>query len=95
MAVRIHTSLKSIKTDPYNRVKELERSSAPIAKTRRSSPVLLDCLNAFPDLVFVCEQRNGQSEYIPLPDILKKFRDDYTPGESLVELWLERLIGGL
>ena len=59
------------------------------------SPVLLDCLNAFPDLVFVCEQRNGQSEYIPLPDILKKFRDDYTPGESLVELWLEGLIGGL
>lgn len=59
------------------------------------SPVLLDCLNKFPELVFVCEQRDGQSEYIPLPEILKKFRDDYTPGESLVELWLEGLIGGL
>jgi predicted ATPase len=59
------------------------------------SPVLLDCLNTFPELVFVCEQRDGQSEYIPLTEVLKKFRDDYTPGESLVELWLEGLIGGL
>ena len=59
------------------------------------SPVLLDCLNTFPELIFVCEQRDGQSEYIPLPEILEKFRDDYTPGESLVELWLEGLIGGL
>jgi len=28
VAVRIHTSLKSIKTDPYNRVKKLEGSLA-------------------------------------------------------------------
>ncbi len=59
------------------------------------SPVLLDLLNKFPELIFVCEQHDGYSEYIPLPEILKIFRNDYKVGDSLVELWLEGLIGGL
>ncbi len=59
------------------------------------SPVILDNLNNFPELVLVCEQHEGHSEYTPLPEILKIFRGDYQPGESLVEMWLEGLIGGL
>jgi AAA15 family ATPase/GTPase len=59
------------------------------------SPVILDYLNEFPEFVLVCEQHDGHSEYTPLPEILKTFGDDYEPGESLVELWLEGLIGGL
>jgi len=59
------------------------------------SPVILDSLSNFPELIFICEQKNGKSEYIPLTEKLKIFKDDYTPGESLVELWLDGMIGGL
>jgi predicted ATPase len=59
------------------------------------SPVILDSLSDFPELILVCEQKNGKSEYIPLTEKLNIFRGDYIPGESLVELWLEGMIGGL
>jgi len=59
------------------------------------SPVILDHFNQFPEYILICEQEDGQSKYVPLPEILKIFKKDYSKEDSLVELWLEGLIGGL
>ena len=59
------------------------------------SPIILELMSQSPEYIIVCEQHDGQSKYLPLPNILSKFGDDYEPGESLFNLWFEGLLGGL
>jgi len=59
------------------------------------SPVILEILSDCPEYIFVCEQKNGKSEYHPLPEVLKTFGNDYEKGESLFKLWFDGLLGGL
>ena len=59
------------------------------------SPIILEHMNQSPEYVIVCEQEKGSSKFVPLPEILSRFGDDYEKGESLFQLWFEGLIGGL
>ncbi len=59
------------------------------------SPILLELMSDNPEYVIVCEQKDGQSEYLPLNELLLKFGSEYQHGESLFHLWFNGLIGGL
>ena len=59
------------------------------------SPVLLELMSSSPEHIIVCEQKDGESTFTPLNEILKKFGDSYHFGESLFELWFNGVIGGL
>ncbi len=59
------------------------------------SPALLDLMSDNPESIIICEQEQGHSTYTPLSSVLEKFGSDYEPGESLIQLWLNGLIGGL
>lgn len=59
------------------------------------SPVILEILSDCPEYIFVCDQKDGKSEYHPLPEVLKTFGKDYEKGESLFKLWFDGLLGGL
>lgn len=59
------------------------------------SPILLELLSQNPEYIIICEQDKGKSKYIPLQEILSRFGKDYEPGESLFQLWINGLIGGL
>jgi AAA15 family ATPase/GTPase len=59
------------------------------------SPIILEHMSQSPEYVIVCDQQDGHSKYVSLPEILSKFGDDYEPGESLFNLWFEGHLGGL
>lgn len=59
------------------------------------SPVFIQLLRNNPEYIIVCELENGLSKYIHLDEKLALFRKDYQKGESLLDLWLSGLIGGL
>jgi predicted ATPase len=60
------------------------------------SPVFLQLLRKQPQSVIICEQNDsGQSQYISLDKKLEFFKEDYESGDSLFDLWLSGLIGGL
>jgi predicted ATPase len=59
------------------------------------SPVFIQLLRNNPEYIIVCELENGLSKYTPLDKKLTQFRNDYQKGESLLDIWLSGLIGGL
>lgn len=60
------------------------------------SPVLLQLLRNNPESIIICEQNEeGLSEYSSLKQKLELFKDDFTENDSMYDIWMSGLIGGL